>query len=302
MSNFGEVPEGVEVQECKIMPQRNNMDKKLILITGATAGIGETAAQALAVQGHELIIVGRNPQKTTGVVEHIRAQTGNNDIHGLLADFSDLQQIRQLAEQVKTKFSKLDVLINNAGTYFGKREKTKYDAEKTFVVNHLAPFLLTNLLLDHLQDHARIINVSSNAHYSGILDLNDLNLSKFYFGLTAYQRSKLANVLFTYELARRLAGTTITVNALHPGLIATDIFRRNYGILGPLIKWIISRYAITLEAGADNTVFLAASAEVEGVTGKYFVKRNAVTSAPLSYDQDLAKRLWEVSEKLTGIP
>ena len=124
------------------------------------------------------------------------------------------------------------------------------------------------------------------------------------YGIISYIYAiiSFANILFTYELTRRLAGTTITVNALHPGLIATDIFRRNYGFLGPLIKWIISRYAITLEAGADNTVFLAASAEVEGVTGKYFVKRNAVTSAPLSYDQDLAKRLWEVSEKLTGIP
>jgi NAD(P)-dependent dehydrogenase (short-subunit alcohol dehydrogenase family) len=278
------------------------MNKKLILITGATAGIGETASRILATQGHEIIIVGRNPQKTQSVVESIRTQTGNSSIRCLLADFSDLQQIRQLAEQVKTQFPKLDVLVNNAGTYFGKREKTKYGAEKTFVVNHLAPFLLTNLLLDHLQEHARIINVSSNAHYSGKLDLNDLNLSKFYFGLTAYQRSKLANVLFTYELARRLADTTITVNALHPGLIATDIFRRNYGILGPFIKWIISRRSITLEEGADNTIFLATSADADRVTGKYFVKRNAVKSAPLSYNEALAKRLWETSERLTGIP
>lgn len=278
------------------------MDKKLILITGATAGIGEVAAQTLAAQGHEIIIVGRNQQKAEGVAERIRTQTGNSNVHYLLADFSDLQQIRQLAEQVKTKYSKLDVLVNNAGTYYGKREKTKYGAEKTFVVNHLAPFLLTNLLLDHLQEHARIINVSSNSHYKGRLDLNDLNLSKFYFGLTAYQRSKLANVLFTYELARRLTGTTITVNALHPGLIATDIFRRNYGILGPLIKWIISRIAITPEEGADNTVFLSTSADVEEVTGKYFVKRDAVRSAPLSYDEALGKRLWQVSETLTAIP
>lgn len=280
---------------------RKSMNKKLILITGATAGIGEVAARTLATQGHEIIIVGRNQQKAKGVAEHIRTQTGNNSVHDLLADFSDLQQIQQLADQVKTKFPKLDVLVNNAGTYYGKREKTKYGAEKTFVVNHLAPFLLTNILLDHLQEHARIINVSSNAHYGGTLDFNDLNLSKFYFGLTAYQRSKLANVLFTYELARRLASTTITANALHPGLIATDIFRRSYGILGPFIKWIISRRSITLEEGADNTIFLSTSADVEGVTGKYFVKRNAVKSAPLSYDEALAKQLWDVSEKLTGL-
>jgi len=278
-----------------------SMNKKLILITGATAGIGEAAAHALAAQGHELIIVGRNPQKTSLVAERIRTQTGNDDIHFLLADFSDLQQIRELAEQVKTQFSKLDVLINNAGTYYSQRQKTKYGAEKTFVVNHLAPFLLTNLLLDHLQDHARIVNVSSNSHYDGKLDLNDLNLRKFYFGLTAYQRSKLANVLFTYELVRRLADTTVTVNALHPGLVATDIFQRDLGILGPLLKGIISRFSITPEAGADTTVFLATSTEVEGVTCKYFAKRNAVTSAPLSYDEALAKQLWKVSERLTAI-
>jgi len=277
------------------------MNKKLILITGATAGIGEVAAHALAAQGHGLIIVGRNPQKAEQVAKTIRARSSNNNVHLLLADFSDLDQIRQLAEQVKTQFPKLDVLVNNAGTYFGKRQKTKYGAEKTFVVNHLSPFLLTNLLLGHLQENARIINVSSNSHYRGRLDLDDLYLSKFYFGLTAYQRSKLANVLFTYELARLLAGTTITVNALHPGLIATDIFQRNYGILGPFIKRIISRFAITPEEGADNTVFLATSTDVEGVTSKYFVKRNAVTSAPLSYDEALAKQLWEVSERLTQI-
>lgn len=278
------------------------MNKKLILITGGTAGIGETAARILAAQGHAIIIVGRNPQKAESVTERIRKQTGNENVHYLLADFSDLQQIRQLAEDVRTKFPKLDVLVNNAGTYFGKREKTKYGAEKTFVVNHLASFLLTSLLVDHLQEHARIINVSSNAHYGGELDLHDLNLRKFYFGLTAYRRSKLANVLFTYEFARRLSGTTITVNALHPGLVATDIFRHNYGILGPLIKWIVSRRSITLEAGADTMVFLATSADVAGVTGKYFVKREAVRSAPLSYDEALAKQLWEISEKLSQIP
>jgi NAD(P)-dependent dehydrogenase (short-subunit alcohol dehydrogenase family) len=284
------------------MPEKNNMNKKRILITGATAGIGETAARILATQGHEIIIVGRNPQKTESVTERIRAQTGNENVQYLLADFSDLQQIRQLAREVKTNFPKLDVLVNNAGSYFGKREKTKYSAEKTFVVNHLASFLLTNLLLDHLQEHARIINISSNAHYGGRLDLNDLNLSQFYFGLTAYQRSKLANVLFTYELARRLSNTTITVNVLHPGLIATDIFRRNYGILGPFIKWIVSLRSITPEEGADNMVFLTTSADVEGVTGKYFIKHSTVKSAPLSYDETLAKQLWEVSERLTAIP
>lgn len=276
------------------------MNKKLILITGATAGIGQAAAYALAAQGHELILVGRNPAKTERVAKEIQTQTGNNAVHPLVADFVDLDQVRQLAAQVKQKFPPLDILINNAGTVFLQRTRTKYGVEKTFLVNHLAHFLLTNILLNHLHEHARIINVSSGSHLSGELDLTDLSMDKDYFVLGAYARSKLANVLFTYELARRLDGRKITVNALHPGRVGTDIFKANLPIFGPLLKWIVARVSLTPEQGADNTIFLATSAEVEGVTGKYFVKREAVPSSPLSYDVELAKRLWEVSEKLTA--
>ena len=274
------------------------MDKKLILITGATAGIGEAAAYSLAAQGHELILVGRNPQKTEKVAQQIRMKTGNTAVHTLVADFVDLEQVRQLAAQVKQKFPPLDVLINNAGTVFLRRYKTKYGVEQTFLVNHLAPFLLTNLLLDHLQEPARIVNVSSGSHLKGELDLTDLNMDKSYFVMSAYARSKLANVLFTYELAHRLGNRKITVNALHPGRVGTDIFKANLPILGPLVKWTVARVSLTPGEGADNTIFLASSADVEGVTGKYFVKRDAVPSSPLSYDEDLARRLWEVSEKL----
>ncbi len=276
------------------------MDKKLILITGASAGIGQVAAQALAAQGHELILVGRNPEKTENVASEIKTRTGNPAVHALIADFTDLEQVQRLAEQVKQKFPPLDILVNNAGAVFMRRYRTKYGVEKTFLVNHLAHFLLTNLLLDHLREPARIVNVSSGSHRNGQLDLNDLNLDRFYYGLAAYGRSKLANVLFTYELARRLGDRKITVNALHPGRIGTDIFKADFKTLGPLIKWIVSRISLTPEEGADNTIFLAASAEVEGVTGKYFVKRDAVPSSPLSYDENLARRLWEVSERLTA--
>jgi NAD(P)-dependent dehydrogenase (short-subunit alcohol dehydrogenase family) len=276
------------------------MHNKFIMITGATSGIGQAAAQALAVQGHEILIVGRNPAKTEGVAKQIREQTGNQAVHFLLADFSDLGQIRQLAEQVKTQFPKLDVLINNAGAYFNRRQRMSCGVEKTFFVNHLAPFLLTNLLLDHLQSHARIINVASDAHQYGQLDLNDLGSEKSYFGFGAYARSKLANILFTYELARRLEGSGVTVNALHPGGVATNIFSTDFSIFGPLIKGIVSLFTLTPEQGADNTIYLASSPDVEGVTDKYFVKRAAVPSSPPSYDKDLAKRLWEVSEKLTS--
>ncbi len=276
------------------------MNKKLIMITGASAGIGQVAALALAGQGHELILVGRNPEKTEGIASEIRAKTGNPAIHTLIADFADLEQVRRLAEQVKQKFPPLDVLVNNAGAVFMRRYKTKYGVEKTFLVNHLAHFLLTNLLLNHLREHARIVNVSSGSHRNGQLDLDDLNLDRFYTGLAAYGRSKLANVLFTYELARRLGDRKITVNALHPGRIGTDIFKADFKTLGPLIKWIVSRVSLTPEEGADNTIFLAASAEVEGVTSKYFVKRDAVPSSPLSYNEELARKLWEVSESLTA--
>lgn len=283
------------------MPQGNNkIAHKLILITGATAGIGEIAAHALAAQGHGIIVVGRDPAKAERVANQIRKQTGHDSVHPLVADLTDLGQVRELTRQVKDRFPPLDVLINNAGAVFMRRHRTKYGVEKTFLVNHLAHFLLTNLLLDHLQENARIINVSSRSHFNGQLDLNDLNLNRFYYGLAAYGRSKLANVLFTYELARSLGDKKITVNAVHPGRVGTDIFKADLSILGPVVKWFFSRISLTPEQGADNTIYLAASAEVEGVTGKYFVKREAIPSSPLSYDENLAKQLWEVSKRLTS--
>lgn len=271
------------------------------MITGATAGIGKAAATALAAQGLEMILTGRNPAKLQEVVTQIRAQTGNDAVHSLVADFSDLQQVRQLADQFKETFPRLDVLINNAGAYFNWRQRTIHGMEKTFLVNHLAPFLLTKLLLDHLHNStsARIINVSSGAHQHGQLDLNDLNMDRFYFGFWAYGRSKLANILFTYELARRLKDGRVTVNALHPGRVGTDIFKTGFSILGYPLKRFVERISLTPDQGADNTIYLATSPEVEGVTGKYFVKREAGASSPPSYDKDLAKRLWEVSERIT---
>ena len=277
-----------------------NPGKKIVLITGATSGIGQAAAQTLAAKGHKVLIVGRNPVKTNQVSELIRKQTGNDNVHGLLADFSDLGQVRSLADQIKDIFPPLDGLVNNAGAYFNTRHKTSYGVEKTFLVNHLAPFLLTKLLLKHLQTHARIVNVASDAHQYGQIDLNDLNFNRFYFGFAAYARSKLANVLYTYELSRRIKNEPVTVNALHPGHIATDIYRNDFSVLGPALKWFMGLFTLTPEQGADNTIHLVSSPDMEGITGKYFVKREAVRSSPLSYDGDLAKRLWEISEELTS--
>jgi len=287
----------------KVFKEMHNT-RQICLITGATAGIGRAAAIILAAQGLEMVLTGRNVVKLQNVVNQIRAQTGNESVHTLVADFSDLQQVRQLADQFNEQFSRLDILINNAGAYFNMRHRTTYGVEKTLLVNHLAPFLLTNLLLDHLQNSpsARIINVSSGSHLNAQLDLDDLNFDRFYFGFWAYGRSKLANILFTYELARRLKDGHITVNALHPGRVGTDIFKTDFSIFGYALKWFVERISLTPEQGADNTVYLATSPEVEGVTGKYFVKREAVSSSPLSYSEDLARRLWEVSEKITLSP
>jgi NAD(P)-dependent dehydrogenase (short-subunit alcohol dehydrogenase family) len=255
------------------------------------------------MQGLELVLVGRNPEKLESTVREIREKTGGDSIHALLADFSDLTQVRQLAEQLQRQFPRLDILINNAGAYFNRRHRSRYGVEKTLLVNHMAPFLLTNLSLVALRksQSARIINVSSNAHVNVGLDLNDLNFDRFYFGYRAYGRSKLANILFTYELARRLQDANITVNALHPGRVGTDIFKTDFSIFGGPLKWLIERISLTPEQGADNTVYLATSPQVEGVTGKYFVKREAVPSSPLSYDEVLARQLWEISERITGL-
>jgi NAD(P)-dependent dehydrogenase (short-subunit alcohol dehydrogenase family) len=280
-----------------------NHQTRICLITGATSGIGKAAANILAGQGYEMIVTGRNPAKVSDTVKEIREHTGNDLVHGLVADLADLGQVRQLSAQVQGKFPHLDILINNAGAYFNKRQRTRYGVEKTFLVNHLASFLLTNLLLGSLYQSpsARIINVASNAHEHAQLDLNDLNFDRFYFGFWAYGRSKLANILFTYELARRLKDGPITVNALHPGRVGTDIFKTDFSILGSAFKWFIERISLTPEQGADNTIYLAISPEVEGISGKYFVKREAVRSSPSSYDEGLARRLWEVSEKIAEL-
>ncbi len=275
---------------------------KICLVTGATSGIGKVTAVALAAQAAEVVIVARNAKKTEETAQQIRAETGNDLVHFLLADFSDLTQVHEMVVAIKKQYSQLDVLVNNAGTFFNVRRKTPYGVEATFLVNHLAPFLLTNLLLDTMKENAssRIVNVSSEAHCYGNINFNDLEFRHFYFGFQAYARSKLANVLFTYELSRQLDGSRVTVNALHPGDVATDIWRTNFSVFGPALKWIMGRIALTPEQGAENSIYLASSPEVDGVTGKYFVKREAVASAPITYDVNLARQLWEVSEKITA--
>jgi len=276
------------------------MTGKICLVTGATAGIGKVTATELAAQGAELIITGRNQEKTENTVKQIKSKTGNDAVQYLLADFSDLQQVRELAAAFKESYARLDVLINNAGAFFNTRQETPYGVEMTFLVNHLAPFLLTTLLLDTLQtsSSARIVTVSSDAHRQDKMNFDDLGFKKGYFGMKAYARSKLANILFTYELARRLANTDVSVNVLHPGHVATDIWKTSFSLIGPLLKWVIGLFALNPEQGADNSIYLVSSQAVEGITGRYFIKREPAQSSQISNDEKVAQRLWELSENL----
>jgi retinol dehydrogenase-12 len=282
----------------------DSMTGKVCLVTGATAGIGKITATALAVQGAELVIHGRNQEKAELTVSQIKAESGNHQVSYLLADFSDLDQVRELVKNFQDRFDNLHLLVNNAGAYFNKRIPTSYNVEMTFLINHLAPFLLTNLLLETLKNSspARIVNVSSEAHRQGKIDFNDLGFEKGYFGMKSYGRSKLANILFTYELARRLEGTGVTVNALHPGHIATDIWKNDFGYFGPVLKWFMGKIALTPEEGAENSIYLASSPEVEGIHGKYFIKNEPAQSSSASYDEEIARRLWKLSAELTSLP
>jgi len=279
------------------------LEDRIILITGATSGIGKAAAHLIATMGARVVITGRNKEKLEKTVQELKSQTGNGSVNYLVADFSDLDQVREMASDFEDRYACLDVLVNNTGAFFNKRQETIYGVEKTFVVNHLAPFLLTNMLMETMRrrEEARIINVSSDAHQYGSLDFDDLEFKHGYAGMKAYARSKLSNILFTYEAARRLAGSAITVNALHPGHVATNIFRNDFSFFGPALKWVMGLFSLTPEEGADNTVFLATSPEVKGVTGKYFVKREVVRSSRITYNEDLAKKLWQISEKLTSL-
>ncbi len=278
------------------------MEGKVCLVTGATSGIGKVAAKALATQGATVVVAGRNLQKAQDTVRQIQSETGNHDVHYLLADFADLKQVEDLAGAFKSRFSRLHVLVNDAGAVFIRRQPTPYGVEKTLLVNHLAHFLLTNLLLDLIRASApsRIVIVASAAHVYGELDLNDLQYEHGYNVMNAYGRSKLANILFTYELARRLEGQRVAVNAVHPGQVATDIWKVDLPVIGRALKWFMGRSALTPEEGADTVIYLATSLEVEGISGKYYVKRQAVPSSRISYDESLARRLWQESERLTN--
>jgi NAD(P)-dependent dehydrogenase (short-subunit alcohol dehydrogenase family) len=279
---------------------------KVVLITGATDGLGKETARALARMGATVIAHGRNPAKAAKTVREIQRETGNANVATLLADLSSLQQTRDLAAQFKATHDRLDVLVNNAGAAFLRRRETVDGYEMTFALNHLSMFLLTNLLLDVIRASApaRIVNMASSAHYRGHIDFDDLQRArKKYRFFDAYGDSKLANVLFTYELARRLDGTGVTANALHPGFVSTNIGMNNIPLLGGLVRRVIMPLVTEKNAadGARTGIYLTSAPEVEGVTGKFFIDEQETRSSDESYNEDVQRRLWAVSEALTGL-
>lgn len=280
------------------------MKGKICMVTGATSGIGEVTARALAQQGATVIVVGRNPDKGATKVSQIKQQTGTSSVKFILADLSSQQEIHQLVEQFKSRYQRLDVLVNNAGASFRKRQDSIDGIEMTFALNHLGYFLLTNLLLNTLKSSApaRIVNVSSGEHKRVKLNFDDLQAKQNYNSYRAYKQSKLCNILFSYELTRRLEGTDVTVNAVTPGLVKTKLGLEDGGypaLMKRLINFLAGK---SPEEGAQAIIYLAISPDVEGVTGKYFVKQEAVPSSDDSYDKDMARRLWQVSAELTRLP
>ena len=277
-----------------------------VLVTGATGGIGLQTATVLAQMGHAVLIHGRDERKGEIALRAVRAAApANTQVRFLRADFASLEQVRALATAVMAAAPRLDVLINNAGCASISRTVTADGYETMFAVNHLAPFLLTNLLLDRLRSGpaARIVNVASRAHRDKEIDFGDLMSERGYRVMRSYGRSKLANILFTRSLARRLAGTQVTTNSLHPGLIATGIGQQ--GVLGRAV-WkliVLARGGISVEEGARTSVYLATSPEVAGLSGGYYVKCRLaqLQTRPEAVTDAVAERLWKVSEELVGL-
>ncbi|RNL60108.1 MULTISPECIES: SDR family oxidoreductase [Arthrobacter] len=277
------------------------MEGKTAVVTGATGGIGRATAHSLALMGAHVVITGRNPKRTKEASEAIR-KAGGGKVDAFVADLSSQAQVRQLADELLT-LPHIDVLINNAGGYWNTRHTTVDGIEHTLALNHLAPFLLTNLLLERLQlnGSARVVTVSSNAQAMGNIDFNDLQGEQSYSGARAYNQSKLANLLFTYELARRLEGTSVTANALHPGMVSTGFGAEDPGRAQRLLVPLLRPFMLTADQGAATPVHLASAPDLTDVNGRFFARRKPRRSSSASYDQATAAQLWKVSAKMTGL-
>jgi NAD(P)-dependent dehydrogenase (short-subunit alcohol dehydrogenase family) len=284
--------------------ERSLVKDRVCVITGGTDGIGKAAAHGLAVQGAKLLVHGRDPDKGARAVAELKARSGNPAIEFLQADFSSLVDVRRLAAAVKERTPNVDVLVNNAGGIFTKRLLSKDGYEMTFAVNHLAPFLLTHLLIDTLKSGkpSRIVTTASNAHRNARIPFDDLQATRKYSPMGAYGSSKLANVLFTHSLAKRLQGTAVTATCLHPGFVRTSFGRD--AEMSALLKGIfglIARFARSPEKGAETVVYLASSPQVQGASGGYYFDCKLTPTSSAAQDDSAAERLWQVSEQLVGI-
>ena len=271
------------------------LEGRTCIITGANSGIGKETALALAQMRARVVMVCRNKPKGEAARREISRKTGSNAVDLLICDLSSFAQVRRLADEVKQSYERVHVLINNAGL-FSFSGRTEDGLETTMAVNYFAPFLLTNLLLDPLKESApsRIVSVSSAAHYGGHIDIDDVRKGGTATGWGAYSNSKLAVVMFTHELARRLNGTGVTANCLHPGAVATGMWRIPSGIVRPFMR--------SAKKGAETSVYLASSPEVEGVSGEYFDDKKVRRSSEESYDEEQAKALWDATARVVGLP
>lgn len=282
------------------------MQNKVVLITGATNGIGLEAARQIARTGATVVIAGRDANRLAQALADVRQSAGSANVDGLLADLTEVAGMRSLADEFLARYQRLDVLLNNAGALYTEHQLTADGFERTFALNHLSYFVVTQMLLATLQSSApaRIVNVSSTAHVGGAINFDDLHGMSGYSPLKAYSQSKLANVMFTYELARRLEGTGVTANVLHPGVVRSGFGHNNKGFVGRITSGVLSMMqrvgGVDVVQGADTAVYLCCAPEVEGITGNYWYKRRQKESSPASIDQSQWTKLWEASEAMVA--
>ncbi len=284
------------------MTNSYNVKGKIVLITGATSGIGKETARSMAAKGATTVLVGRNRSKTVESAHEIIYETANPHVVPFVADLTSQAEIRRLAKELLERYSRLDVLVNNAGAVYMNRQVSLDGHEMTLALNHLAPFLLTHLLMPALNasPSARIINVSSEAHRGTHIDIENLQSERGYSGWRAYNQSKLANVYFTYGLAAYVDGANITANCLHPGFVASNFGRNNGGFYDPIFR-IAHFAAISPKTSAGALTYLATSPDLEGVTARYFNRTRETRSSEISYDMNIARQLWNASLELTGL-
>jgi retinol dehydrogenase-14 len=277
------------------------MAGRTVLVTGGTGGIGGATARGLAAMGARVAIIGRNRGRTEDAARDIRTAGGQVDV--FLADLSVQSEVRRLADEVLHRFSRINVLVNNVGGYWNTRHETVDGLERTFALNHLAPFLLTNLLLERMKQSApaRVVTVASNVQALGRIDFDDLQSTRSYSGARAYNQSKLANVLFTYELARRVPTTAVTANALHPGVVSTGFGAEDPGAVQRLFTPFMRPFMKAPNRGAATSIHVASAPDLDQVTGRYFAKSKPRRSGQRSYDKAAAARLWQVSADLVGL-